>query len=163
MIIGRFWSFNFQKSNPHYCPYLYCSHHLSKNQLFFGYVCTNLWHIPTYLLDCVLSRCSLVGAITDMRCNCKRHTSIYMRCIFGCKWHKLVFAMHTVHGHGQCRSGGWWFRVKEFSLARIRDVPKLSRYNKKSGWLQKEREAKGGMEEKLSKLHFQASLKTASA
>ena len=91
------------------------------------------------------------------------HHGVYMRCILGCKWHKLVFAMHTVHGHGQCRRGGWWFRVKEFSLARIRDVPKLSRYNKKSGWLQKEREAKGGMEGKLSKLHFQASLKRASA
>ena len=60
-------------------------------------------------------------------------------------------------------SGGWWFRVKEFSLARIRDVPKLSRYNKKSGWLQKKREAKGGWKGNSASSTFKQGLKTAAA
>lgn len=119
-----------------------------------------------YVLDSVLSRCSLVGTITDMRCKplqTSHRTTIYI-------WDASLDANDT-NWCSLCTpcmdmasgSGGWWFRVKEFSLARIRDVPKLSRYNKKSGWLQKEREAKEGMEGKLSKLHFQASLKRASA
>ena len=29
MIMGRFWSFSSQLSNPHYCPWLYCSVHIT--------------------------------------------------------------------------------------------------------------------------------------